>query len=67
MLTNFSDEELILFKATVLGVAEEISESLVDRINTKNKTNVSEPSKTPPEGGKLRLCTTNCYQANWTT
>jgi hypothetical protein len=66
MVTSFSDEELILPKATVLGVEEEIYESSVDRINTKNKTGVSEPSK-PPEGGKLRLCTTNSYQANWTT
>jgi hypothetical protein len=40
MLTNFSDEELILPKATVLGVAEEKSEGSVDRINTKSKTNV---------------------------
>jgi hypothetical protein len=67
MLTNFSDEELVLPKATVLGVAEDISESVVDRINTKNKTDVFEPSKPPPDGDNLRLCTANSYQANWTT
>jgi len=32
MLTNFSDEALTVPKATVLGVAEEISESVVDKI-----------------------------------
>ena len=33
MLANFSDEEIILPKATILGVAEGISESLVASIN----------------------------------
>jgi hypothetical protein len=33
MLANFSSEELTIPKATILGVAEEVSESLVDKIN----------------------------------
>jgi hypothetical protein len=37
MLDNFSDEELTVPKATILGVAEEISESLVDKINPEVK------------------------------
>jgi hypothetical protein len=36
MVTNFSSEELTIPKATVLDVAEEISEPLVVRINTGN-------------------------------
>jgi len=33
MVANFSDERLSISKATLLGVAEEITEELVDRIN----------------------------------
>jgi len=33
MLTNFSDEALTVPKATVLGVAEGIPESILDKIN----------------------------------
>ena len=47
ILANFSDENLILPKATIIGVAEEISESLVNKINAKAETNLSEPSKPP--------------------
>jgi len=36
MVTNISSEELTIPKATVLSVAEEISEPLVDRINAGN-------------------------------
>jgi len=36
MVANFSDEQLIIPKATVLGVAEEITEELVDRINPRD-------------------------------
>jgi len=36
MVANISSEELTIPKATVLGVAEEISEPLVDRINAGN-------------------------------
>ena len=36
MVANFSNEALTIPKATVLGVAEEISESLVDSINSNS-------------------------------
>jgi len=36
MVANVSDEQLIIPKATVLGVAEEITEELVDRINPRD-------------------------------
>jgi hypothetical protein len=39
MLGNYSREALTLPKATVLGVAEEISEQLVDAINVERTTN----------------------------
>jgi len=42
MVANFSDEQLIIPKATVLGVAEEITEELVDRINTTDQP-ISDP------------------------
>jgi hypothetical protein len=47
MLANFSDETLILPKATIVGIAEEISESIVNRINAKAETNLNEPPKPP--------------------
>jgi hypothetical protein len=47
MLANFSDEELTVSKATILGVVEEISESLVDKINSRSEVNSTEPRKPP--------------------
>ena len=40
MVANFSDEALTIPKATVLGIAEGISESMVDKINVKSETNL---------------------------
>jgi hypothetical protein len=45
MVAYFSDEELTLPKATVLGVAEEISESLVDSVNAGNASGQSQRVK----------------------
>jgi len=36
MVANFNDEQLIIPKATVLGVAEEITEELVNRSNQRD-------------------------------
>ena len=47
MLANFRDEELTVPKATILRVAEEISESLVDKINSRSESNLTEHSKPP--------------------
>lgn len=47
ILANFSDEELTVPKATVLGVAEEMSESLVNDINEVQTPAKSEPNKPP--------------------
>jgi hypothetical protein len=38
ILANLSDEELTVPKATILGVAEEISESLVDKLQKRSST-----------------------------
>ena len=46
-VANFSDEALTIPKATVLGIAEGISESLVDKINARPETNLIEPAKHP--------------------
>jgi hypothetical protein len=37
MVTNFSNEELIVPTATVLGVVEEMTADVVDRINAGGK------------------------------
>jgi hypothetical protein len=45
MLANFSHETLTLPKSTVLGVAEEVSEELVDRINKPEQTSLEPPTR----------------------
>jgi len=45
MLANFSHEILNLPKSTVLGVAEEFSEELVDRINKAEQTSLESPTR----------------------
>jgi hypothetical protein len=48
MLANFSTESLTIPKATVLGVAEEVSEALVDEKNEeKKKADMNGPVKPP--------------------
>ena len=37
MVTNFSNEELIVPKATVLGVAEEMTGEVVEKTNSEGK------------------------------
>jgi hypothetical protein len=53
MLANFSGE-LTAPKATILGVAEEISEDLVDKINAKTGPDTDRPTK-PPRKRKNEL------------
>jgi len=45
MLANFSNEPLTIHKATILGVAEEASEALIDKINAKAESSVNTPTK----------------------
>jgi len=45
MLANFSNEPLVVPKATVLGITEEISEPLVDSINAGCKSDTDSPTK----------------------
>jgi len=41
MVANFSMQELTIPKATLLGVAEEVSESVVDKINVGSDDDTS--------------------------
>jgi hypothetical protein len=45
--TNFSGENPTLPKSTVFGVAEEVSEQIVDRINPGNQTDSNNPTSPP--------------------
>ena len=45
MVANFSDESLKIPKKTVLGVAEQIAEPLVNRINAESKSDTTSPAK----------------------
>jgi hypothetical protein len=47
MLANFSGEKLTIPKATVLGVAEEVSETLIDSINAGIGKDANLPSQPP--------------------
>jgi hypothetical protein len=49
MVANFSNQELTLPKATVLGVAEEASEPPIDRINPRRGSSANMPAKSPSE------------------
>jgi len=55
MFTNFSNEALTVPKATVLGVAEEISESVVDKINKVGQSSVNTPSDSSKCGRNKEL------------
>jgi hypothetical protein len=46
MVANFSQETLTVPKATILGIAEEVSEPLVDKINAN--------SGSPPDRAEKR-------------
>ena len=45
MLANFCSEILTIPKVTVLGIAEEISELVIDRINYRNKSDSQRPNR----------------------
>jgi len=45
MLANFSHDTLTLPKSTVLGVAEEVSEELVDKTNKPEQTSFDSPAR----------------------
>ena len=42
-VANFSKQELTIPKATVLGIAEEVAESVVDKINAGSDDDASKP------------------------
>ena len=38
MVANFSDEPLVIPKSAVLGVAEQVSETLINKINAETRS-----------------------------
>jgi len=59
MITNFSNETLTVPKATVLGIAEEISESIVDKIKEKASLVLTSPMS-PTAVRRTRCFFINC-------
>jgi hypothetical protein len=55
MVANFSDEELTIPKATVLGIAEEENEEVVDRINVRDNNEPQPLSKRQKENKNITL------------
>jgi len=53
LLANFSKGSLTIPKATILGVAEDASESTIDRISANAKSSVNTPTK-PPRKKKIK-------------
>jgi hypothetical protein len=53
LLANFTKETLTIPKATVLGIAEEVSEQLVDKINPGNNTDLQAPHRPPRQNEKV--------------
>jgi len=63
MLANFSGENLIVPKATVLGIVEEVSEDLVNRVNAKSVSDTKNPA-TPPRKRKNEHLYSHLLQGN---
>ena len=55
MVANCSNEELTIPKATALGVSEEVSVELVDRINAGNRSNSTSPTNQQRKSRKKAL------------
>jgi hypothetical protein len=56
MVNNFSDESLTIPKKTVLGVAEEVPEPLVNRLNAESKSEEISPAKPRRKRKNQALC-----------
>jgi len=65
MVANFSDESLKIPKKTVLGIAEQIAEPLVNRINAESKSDTNSPAK-PRRGRKSEVLYRKLLHGNWT-
>jgi ribosomal protein S13 len=55
MVPNFSDVELTIPKATVLGIAEAVAEEIVDRINVRDNKK-PQPLNNREKENKNRTC-----------
>jgi len=59
MVANFTNEALTIPKTTILGITEEVSESLVDRINTDSDQPTKPQRKKRNEAVYLKLLRIN--------
>ena len=59
MVANFSKQELTISKAIALGIAEEVAESVVDKINAGSDDDASKP-KTLGKQKRTKCYTTSC-------
>jgi len=47
MLANFSEETLTVPKHTVLGIAQQVSEALIHKINAGGESDINSPTRPP--------------------
>ena len=47
MVANFSEETLTVLKHNVLGIAQQVSEALIDKINAGGESDVNSPARPP--------------------
>ena len=59
MLATFRNEPMKIPVATILGVAEEASEALIDIINANTESRVNKPTK-PLRKRRLTICMISC-------
>jgi len=56
LLANFSDESLTIPKTTIVSLAEQIAEPLVNEINTESKSDTTSPAKPRRKRKNQALC-----------
>ena len=66
LLANFSEETLTIPNATILGIAEEVPEQLIDKINSISQTDSQTPRR-PPRQKKNESLYHKLLQCNLTT
>jgi hypothetical protein len=49
MLINFSDTTLTIPKSKIVGLAEEVDEGMVNKLNTRTRSTTTEVTKAPRE------------------
>ena len=65
LLSNFNEENLTIFKATILGITEEVVEHLMIRLNSTSQTETRRLLGHLVRR-KAMLCTTSFFMASYT-